>query len=142
AIASVTNPITRANQSSVHVSGTAERGAKVHVFLSDPTLRNGVSNDTIATDAGTWALILPVSTIPDGVINVQADATDAAGNTGAVGTTTTTKNTAVGYWLVGADGKVYPHGSAASAGQLPTAPNKPVVGSTPTPDGGGYWLVA
>ncbi len=49
-----------------------------------------------------------------------------------------------GYWLVGADGAVYPFGNAKYYGSLPgirIKPPAPVVGVAATPDGGGYWLV-
>ncbi|MCA1846655.1 MAG: hypothetical protein LC792_26360, partial [Actinobacteria bacterium] len=46
-----------------------------------------------------------------------------------------------GYWLVGADGRVYPfnlsdHGSLSAA-----PPARPITGAAATPGGGGYWLV-
>ncbi|HEV2360895.1 MAG TPA: IPT/TIG domain-containing protein [Acidimicrobiales bacterium] len=48
-----------------------------------------------------------------------------------------------GYWLAGADGSVYPVGTAPQLGSMAghhlTAP---IVGIASTPDGGGYWLVA
>jgi ribosomal protein L24E len=46
-----------------------------------------------------------------------------------------------GYWLAGADGSVYPFGSAASYGSLTgTAVHSPVAGLAATPTGHGYWL--
>jgi SpoIID/LytB domain protein len=48
-----------------------------------------------------------------------------------------------GYWVVGADGSVYPFGSAPSYGSMLGQPlNAPVIGMSPTGDGAGYWLVA
>jgi hypothetical protein len=48
-----------------------------------------------------------------------------------------------GYDEVGADGSVYPFGSAPSYGSLTgEALNRPVVGSAETPGDKGYWLVA
>ena len=48
-----------------------------------------------------------------------------------------------GYWLVGADGGVFPFGSARGFGSTGTTRlNQPVVGIAGTPDDGGYWLVA
>jgi len=46
-----------------------------------------------------------------------------------------------GYWLVGADGKVYRFGSAPELGSAANL-NQPVVCMTSTASGGGYWLVA
>ena len=48
-----------------------------------------------------------------------------------------------GYWEAGADGSVYPFGSAQSYGDLSgTALNAPIVGMSVTADDYGYWLVA
>jgi len=48
-----------------------------------------------------------------------------------------------GYWVVTADGKVYPYGDAPFLGDVSTVNlYAPVVGMAVTPDGGGYWLFA
>jgi hypothetical protein len=48
-----------------------------------------------------------------------------------------------GYWLVTADGKVYPYGGAASHGDASTLDlYAPIVAMAATPDGKGYWLAA
>jgi hypothetical protein len=53
-----------------------------------------------------------------------------------------------GYWMVGADGRVYAYGDASlftlagGNGSEFIQPNKPIVGMAVTPDGRGYWLVA
>jgi len=57
-----------------------------------------------------------------------------------------------GYWLAGADGGVFTFGGAGFYGTTYSDGltglggshplNKPIVGIVPTPDGGGYWLVA
>jgi hypothetical protein len=45
--------------------------------------------------------------------------------------------------LVGADGGVLAYGDAGFFGSLSGTPlNGPVVAILPTPDGGGYWLIA
>src|SRR4051812_31361858 len=46
-----------------------------------------------------------------------------------------------GYWLAGADGKVYRFGSAPDLGSAAKL-NQPVVCMTSTASGTGYWLVA
>ena len=46
-----------------------------------------------------------------------------------------------GYWLVGADGSVYPFGVPAHGSLSGTRPARPIVGAAATPGGGGYWLV-
>ncbi|MCL8208189.1 MAG: peptidoglycan-binding protein [Actinomycetia bacterium] len=48
-----------------------------------------------------------------------------------------------GYWLVGADGSIYPFGNAKGFGSMAGKPlNQPVVGMAVTPDQQGYWEVA
>ena len=48
---------------------------------------------------------------------------------------------ASGYWLVGADGNVYPFGVPAFGSLTGTRPARPIAGAAGTPTGGGYWLV-
>ncbi len=45
-----------------------------------------------------------------------------------------------GYWLIGANGTVYPIGGVANFGSA-TGTSSPVSGIESTPDGGGYWIV-
>src|SRR5207302_10734025 len=48
-----------------------------------------------------------------------------------------------GYWLVAADGGIFPFGAAVGRGSTGgTRLNQPIVGMARTPRGGGYWLVA
>ncbi|MEW6474083.1 MAG: metallophosphoesterase [Actinomycetota bacterium] len=68
--------------------------------------------------------------------------------TGGGGTTTTTAPGGVvnptnrkGYWMVGADGKVYPFGQAARLGDAGVTPGTQAVDLEPTPSGDGYWVV-
>jgi hypothetical protein len=47
-----------------------------------------------------------------------------------------------GYWVVAANGGVYPFGAAVSHGSMAgRLLNAPVIGMAPTTDGAGYWLV-
>lgn len=46
-----------------------------------------------------------------------------------------------GYWLVTANGTVYPAGDAAALGSIASPPAQPVVSMSSTPSGRGYWLV-
>ena len=46
-----------------------------------------------------------------------------------------------GYWLVGADGNVYPFGVPSHGSLSGAPPARPIVGAAATPGGGGYWLV-
>jgi len=48
-----------------------------------------------------------------------------------------------GYWLVAADGGIFPFGTATGYGSTGGVRlNQPIVGMASTPDHGGYWLVA
>jgi hypothetical protein len=48
-----------------------------------------------------------------------------------------------GYWLVGADGSIYPFGAARDYGSMHGKHlNQPIRGLAATPDGRGYWMVA
>ena len=49
--------------------------------------------------------------------------------------------TGSGYWLVGADGSVYPYGVPAHGSLSATPPARPIVGAAALPGGSGYWLV-
>ena len=46
-----------------------------------------------------------------------------------------------GYWMVGADGRVYNFGDANSYGDAALAPGAQAVDLEPTPSGNGYWIV-
>ena len=46
-----------------------------------------------------------------------------------------------GYWLVGADGNVYPFGVPAFGSLSGRPPARPITGAAATPSGAGYWLV-
>ena len=48
-----------------------------------------------------------------------------------------------GYWLVAADGGIFPFGNAAGFGSTGGLHlSSPIVGMEATPDGQGYWLFA
>jgi alkaline phosphatase len=46
-----------------------------------------------------------------------------------------------GYWMVGADGRVYPFGAAKGLGDAPPAAGAETVDIEPTPSQDGYWVV-
>lgn len=46
------------------------------------------------------------------------------------------------YWLVAADGGIFPFGTAFEGSTGNVHLNKPIVGGAPSPTGNGYWLVA
>ena len=72
--------------------------------------------------------------------------TGTSGPTGTGPTTTTTlpkvdPGNRNGYWMVGADGKVYAFGQAARHGDAGLTPGTEAVDLEPTPSGDGYWVV-
>jgi len=91
-------------------------------------------------------------TVPDSATCATSNVTSISSPPGAVtapvvGMASTANH--LGYWLAGADGRVYAFGDAlnfaAPSGPLDfSAPtlSHPIVGIAATPDGKGYWLVA
>ncbi len=60
----------------------------------------------------------------------------------AMGTVTTEWTPADGYWMLSADGAVYPFGGAVNLGDAkPHLAGRQAVDLEPTPDYGGYWIV-
>jgi hypothetical protein len=91
--ATVTNPITPGNATSVSASGTTEIGDSVLVFATDSA--NLSSSDYLATvdSSGNWTVSgMDVSALANGTITFTATAQNAAGNTAAI-TLTATKVT-------------------------------------------------
>ncbi len=78
-------------------------------------------------------------------VEPSTDASAAARTAGYSGGQMMAADPNGGYWTVGVTGAMTPHGGALSWGSpalsgLTLA--RPIVGMAPTPDGGGYWLVA
>ncbi|HEV7862465.1 MAG TPA: metallophosphoesterase [Acidimicrobiia bacterium] len=73
--------------------------------------------------------------------------TETTGTTGPGGATTTTtlatgpSGNRRGYWMVGADGKVYGFGTAERFGDAGLLPGIDAADLEPTPSGRGYWVV-
>jgi peptidoglycan/xylan/chitin deacetylase (PgdA/CDA1 family) len=81
-----------------------------------------------------------------GVVHAFGPAPDAGSITGGVNQPVVgiaTSPSGKGYWLVAADGGIFPFGDAGGYGSTGAMRlNKPVVGMAATPTGNGYWLVA
>ncbi|HWE65049.1 MAG TPA: hypothetical protein VG298_00240, partial [Acidimicrobiales bacterium] len=88
--------------------------------------------------------------VPDQSLCASSGVTDVSNPPGGVSAPIVgmvNSPTAPGYWMVGADGRVYGFGGApvfplSGTGTEFIEPNKPIVGIASTPDGRGYWLVA
>ncbi|HET9058419.1 MAG TPA: hypothetical protein VFN61_00745 [Acidimicrobiales bacterium] len=116
----------------------------------------GAQSCSALSDATGWASCSLTIDQPAGIADDQAS---FAGNADAQAVVATGQTSVVGegYWLVGADGTVYPEGGAPAYGSVSTSvspgpgdaagstpapsPAGAVVGIAPTPDGGGYWVV-
>jgi hypothetical protein len=79
---------------------------------------------------------------------VGTGTTEATVTSGPATGVTTTTTPAVpptpnrnGYWMVGADGKVYAFGTAQKFGDAGITPGSQAVDLEPTPTGSGYWVV-
>ena len=63
------------------------------------------------------------------------------GSTTTTAPTTNNPTNRKGYWMVGADGKVYAFGTAQKFGDAGLTPGTSAVDLEPTPSGDGYWVV-
>ncbi len=71
-----------------------------------------------------------------GAVGLMSDWFSIAGTSAPAGSDS-------GYWVVGANGAVYPFGSSPSYGSMSGYTlAAPVIGMAPTGDGAGYWMVA
>ena len=61
--------------------------------------------------------------------------------TGGTGTAPDTGGARRGYWMVGADGRVYAFGASKALGDAPPSPGSAAVDIKATPSGNGYWVV-
>ena len=84
--------------------------------------------------------VLAVLVSAAGVTRAVADAPSPAAES-ADGATLSGAASGSGYWLVGADGNVYPFGVPAFGSLSGRPPAKPITGAAVTPTAGGYWLV-
>jgi hypothetical protein len=81
-------------------------------------------------------------------LTIPGGGTSETTTTPTTGVTTTTTAPQVnppanrnGYWMVGADGKVYAFGTAQRFGDAGITPGSQAVDLEPTPTGNGYWVV-
>lgn len=83
-----------ANVAAVPVTGTAEAGAKITLTASDTGAAHSAPPVTTTADStGNWAASIDLSSLNQGTVTYSAVATDAAGNVGPAGKTTSTKDT-------------------------------------------------
>lgn len=89
------DPINQAGQGEVAVSGAVEALSTVTVTVVDDDRLNAavVTQSHAADEKGRYAGSVDVSALSDGVLTFTAVATDAAGNSGPIGSTRSTKDT-------------------------------------------------
>ena len=105
--------VNQANVGNVPVSGTAEAGSTVVLTVTDSGTQSS-SQTLTANAAGAWtAAPLNLTAFNAGTITYSARATDAAGNTGAAGTATSTKDV-----ITPAVGSVRLNNGGATAGKV------------------------
>ena len=137
-------------------SGAPLQGQDITFSVGSGT---GAQSRTAPTDDTGWASCSITVEQPPGPQPVEGSYLGSA-DIEAVSSSGQTSVLGEGYWLVGADGTVYPLGAAASYGSLSSStppgppdtsgstasdaptPAGPIVGIAPTPDGGGYWLAS
>ncbi len=81
-----------------------------------------------------WAAQRSVTSAGPGI--ATSPATDAAPDDGMA--KAVVPALVVGYWAIGADGKVYPFGDATKFGE-PSSPGRLIIDIEAAPHGGGYW---
>ena len=91
---SLTNPVNSTNQINIAISGTGEANATFTYTITDGT--NTVSGTgTVSSEGNITTSGIDVSSLSDQTLTLSVTLTDQAGNTGSVGTSTATKDTAV-----------------------------------------------
>ena len=111
-------------QGRVHVFG----GAQNYGSLYDVPTKNGKA-------------VFGYTSLAPGSTTVTALGPPSMAGT-AMGTITTVWTPADGYWMLSADGSVYPFGGAVNLGDAkPHLGGRQAVDLEPTPDYGGYWIV-
>jgi len=116
-VGSYPNPVNLANRASVAVSGSAEAAATVTLTIADAGGAHTVTATTTANGFGAWSVAgIDVTALNDGTVTYRATATDAAGNSGPVGTATASKDTVAPTVAIGAVTDPISTGNAAAAG--------------------------
>jgi methionine-rich copper-binding protein CopC len=85
--------VNNATKAAVPVSGTAEPGSTVTLTIHDSGAGSVTKNATASPSTGAWSTTVDLTSLADGVVSVQAVATDAAGNPGAGTSKNLTKDT-------------------------------------------------
>jgi Calcineurin-like phosphoesterase len=140
-------------------------GGELFKFMGDPAVgsefrtdaHNGVLKLVLHENSYEWAFLAPGAAQPlDQGSDTTLKTIAGTGTTGTTGTTgpsgggvtTTTTNGQInpptnrqGYWMVGADGKVFNFGTAQKFGDAGLTPGTQAVDLEPTPSGDGYWVV-
>jgi hypothetical protein len=95
------------------------------------------------TPPGSGAYLFPGSKAPDAFTTSQVPAALELSPYGSTTAFPPGRSPRQGYWLVAADGGIFPFGSAVGLGSTGNvALNKPIVGMATTLTQNGYWLVA
>lgn len=129
-ISTTTGTATVYDQAGVPMSGV------VVTFTRDSSATYAVPVQT--NSAGRATLVIRSTTTP-GVEGIMVTTSNGVTNGAAL---TEYKPKEAGYWLVGADGAVYPFGDAADHGSTRGVPlPAPIVAMAATPAHDGYWLV-
>lgn len=81
------------NVAGVTITGTSEANAKITLTASDAGSAHSVPIAATASGTGTWSGNLDLGSLNQGTVTYSATATDAAGNTSAAKTATSTKDT-------------------------------------------------
>jgi hypothetical protein len=109
-------------------------------FLSSGVPGSGEPKAGTVLDSGTDTCT-PGSVSPPTTQPTTTTPTTSPGTGQTTVTTTPAPAATSGYWMVGADGHVYPFGAAQGLGDAAPAPGTDAVDIEPTPARDGYWIV-
>lgn len=122
--------VNSANVTAVPVTGTAEAGTKITLTANDAGAVHSAPAATATADGtGHWTASMDLSSLDQGTVTYSATATDAAGNVGAAGTATSTKDTNAPAATPGVNVPTYINAATVQTANTANASSVPVSGT-------------
>jgi len=118
---------------------------RTHGFMKFTVNAERIQAQFVATSKGTFGdqftIADPHPAAPAPVAAFEPPTTATTAPPVAVAPMAAAGPTGSGYWMLGADGAVYPFGEAASFGSPVVSAGRSAVDVEPTPSGRGYWVL-